>query len=131
MPRPEIHHHAGIGGTRRDGADQQLGRDGCQIFNAGDRVGWGGEKRHRTAAVARHLPACRIRTSDIKAPDIPEQIAGILAWKARAMLAISRMPAERKKLHALSRDIVCMYHDSHRGAGDLSLLLERFALAAR
>jgi len=28
----------------------------------------------------------------------------------------------------LSRDLVCLYHDSHRGAGELELLLERFAL---
>jgi len=28
----------------------------------------------------------------------------------------------------LSRELVQLYHDSHRGAGDLELLLERFAL---
>jgi hypothetical protein len=47
----------------------------------------------------------------------PEAVAGLLAWKARAM-----RDAE------LSRKIVFMYHDSHRGAGDLALLLEKFAL---
>lgn len=47
----------------------------------------------------------------------PEALAGLLAWKARAM-----------KDAQLSREIVWMYHDSHRGAGDLALLLERFAL---
>jgi hypothetical protein len=46
-----------------------------------------------------------------------EAIAGLLAWKARQM-----GDAE------LSRTITFMYHDSHRGAGDLELLLERFAL---
>jgi DNA polymerase III delta subunit len=47
----------------------------------------------------------------------PEAIAGLLAWKARQMKDIK-----------LSREIVTLYHDSHRGAGDLQLLLERFAL---
>ncbi len=46
-----------------------------------------------------------------------EAIAGLLAWKARQM-------GDAK----LSRELTFMYHDSHRGAGDLELLLERFAL---
>jgi len=58
----------------------------------------------------------------------PENIAGILAWKARTMLASSRAPAERARLEKTSRDLVVMYHDAHRGAGDLGLLLEKFAL---
>ena len=47
----------------------------------------------------------------------PEAIAGLLAWKARQMKDIP-----------LSRELVRLYHDSHRGVGDLELLLERFAL---
>jgi hypothetical protein len=46
-----------------------------------------------------------------------EAIGGLLCWKAREMKDV-----------ALSRKLVCMYHDSHRGAGELELLLERFAL---
>lgn len=46
-----------------------------------------------------------------------EALAGLLAWKARQIRDVS-----------LSRKITFMYHDSHRGAGDLELLLERFAL---
>jgi len=46
-----------------------------------------------------------------------EALAGLMAWKARTM-----------RDAALSRAIVVLYHDSHRGAGDLELLLERFAL---
>lgn len=53
----------------------------------------------------------------LRAGEKPEALAGLLAWKARAM-----------KDRDLSRQIVFMYHDSHRGAGDLELLLERFAL---
>lgn len=46
-----------------------------------------------------------------------EAVAGLMAWKARAM-----------KNTDLSRQLVMLYHDSHRGAGELELLLERFAL---
>ncbi|MBI2004642.1 hypothetical protein HYS79_00595 [Patescibacteria group bacterium] len=56
-------------------------------------------------------------TAALRAGEKPEALAGLLAWKARAM-----------KDAALSRQIVWMYHDSHRGLGDLELLLERFAL---
>ena len=53
----------------------------------------------------------------LRAGEKPEAIAGLLAWKARAMGDAQ-----------LSREITFMYHDSHRGLGDLELLLERFAL---
>ncbi len=60
---------------------------------------------------------------------VPEAVAGMLHWKVRDMLAKSERgrftPAELKKI---SRNLVSLYHDSHRGAGDLELLLERFAL---
>lgn len=46
-----------------------------------------------------------------------EAVAGLLAWKARAMRDVP-----------LARELTFMYHDSHRGAGELELLLERFAL---
>lgn len=46
-----------------------------------------------------------------------EAVAGLMAWKARQMKDVG-----------LSRQLVRLYHDSHRGAGDLELLLERFAL---
>jgi len=52
-----------------------------------------------------------------KAGEKGEALAGLLAWKARQMGDAD-----------LSRKITFMYHDSHRGAGDLELLLERFAL---
>lgn len=47
----------------------------------------------------------------------PEAVAGLMAWKARQMRDVG-----------LSRELVRLYHDSHRGAGELELLLERFAL---
>jgi len=52
-----------------------------------------------------------------RAGEKAEAVAGLMAWKARQMKDIK-----------LSRDLVCLYHDSHRGAGELELLLERFAL---
>ena len=58
----------------------------------------------------------------------PENISGVLAWKARALVAGARSTEEKKVYAKLSRDLVVMYHESHRGAGELALLLERFAL---
>lgn len=52
-----------------------------------------------------------------RAGEKPEAVAGLLTWKARQMRDVQ-----------LSRQLTWMYHDSHRGAGDLELLLERFAL---
>lgn len=52
-----------------------------------------------------------------RAGEKAEAVAGLMAWKARQM-----------KDANLSRELTFMYHDSHRGAGDLELLLERFAL---
>ena len=58
----------------------------------------------------------------------PETISGILAWKARSQAAAARSEADKKTWGRISRELVVMYHDSHRGMGDLALLLERFAL---
>ena len=53
----------------------------------------------------------------LRAGEKPEALAGLLAWKARQIKNVQ-----------LSRELVVLYHDSHRGAGELALLLERFAL---
>ncbi len=52
-----------------------------------------------------------------RAGEKAEAVAGLMAWKARQM-----------KDADLSRKLTFMYHDSHRGVGDLELLLERFTL---
>ena len=52
-----------------------------------------------------------------RAGEKPEAVAGLMCWKARSIKNV-----------ALSRELVKLYHDSHRGAGELELLLERFAL---
>jgi len=56
-------------------------------------------------------------TKALRAGEKAEALGGLLAWKARQMNDA-----------ALSRKLTFLYHDSHRGAGDLELLLERFAL---
>jgi hypothetical protein len=56
-------------------------------------------------------------TAALRAGEKAEALGGLLAWKARAMGDA-----------ALSRKLTFLYHDSHRGAGDLEVLLERFAL---
>lgn len=56
-------------------------------------------------------------TLALRAGEKAEALAGLMAWKARAMKNVE-----------LSRQLTFMYHDSHRGAGELELLLERFAL---
>jgi DNA polymerase III delta subunit len=62
-----------------------------------------------------------------KAGEKAEAVAGLLNWKVRQELERAT-GAKREQLINLSRQLVYMYHDSHRGAGDLELLLERFAL---
>jgi len=58
-----------------------------------------------------------------------ENVAGVLHWKVRDMLGSNRVGKyTREELVKLSRDLMSLYHDSHRGAGELTLLLERFAL---
>lgn len=57
----------------------------------------------------------------------PEQLIGMLAWKARQMLAREGSEASRK----LSSDIVAAYHESRRGGGEMELLLERLILTLR
>ncbi len=52
-----------------------------------------------------------------RAGEKPEAVAGLMCWKARQIKNVN-----------LSRELVKLYHDSHRGAGELELLLERFAL---
>ncbi len=82
----------------------------------------------------------------LRAGAVPEAIAGMLHWKVRDMLAHRSsseggLQGERKpsnstrpagysteELRDISSRLVVLYHDSHRGAGDLALLLERFVL---
>jgi len=57
----------------------------------------------------------------------PEAAAGMMAWKARTACASAR-GEERETWERISRSLVVMYHEGHRGGGELELLLERFAL---
>lgn len=78
----------------------------------------------------------------------PEEIAGVLHWQARSMLAAAQAKSvaetgmkeftyakakrqsanfKPQELTALSRTLISLYHDGHRG-DDMGLLLEKFAL---
>ena len=64
----------------------------------------------------------------LRAGVAPEAIAGILHWKVRSMVGERQAKYAPKELKHISHELVSLYHDSHRGAGELSLLLERFIL---
>ncbi len=60
---------------------------------------------------------------------VPEAALGMLHWKVRDMLGKGETGKyTRGELIRVSSALVMLYHDSHRGAGELSLLLERFVL---
>ncbi len=63
-----------------------------------------------------------------RAEAAPEALAGMMYWKVRDMLAKGSTKYSKDELKSISRELVALYHDSHRGAGDLELLLERFVL---
>lgn len=75
-------------------------------------------------------------TEALREGEKPEAVAGLLHWKVRDMLAREAgNPAvggarkyTKDEMKNLSREIVSIYHDSHRGVGSLDLLLERLAL---
>ncbi len=68
-------------------------------------------------------------TEALQAGAVPEAVAGILAWQVRDLLTKGgSQKYSRAELVELSRALVALYHDSHRGAGDLALLLEKFVL---
>jgi len=60
---------------------------------------------------------------------VPEAVAGMLHWKVRDMLSKGEKGKfSSLELRRISKELVTVYHDSHRGVGDLSLLLERYLL---
>lgn len=63
-----------------------------------------------------------------RAGTVPEAVAGMLHWKVRDMMQKGSAKYSKPELASLSRELITLYHDSHRGAGDLGLLLEKFAL---
>lgn len=61
----------------------------------------------------------------LRAGDAPEQLHGLLHWKARDLLDKHPTPAVR----ALSLELIELLQDSRRSGLDLELALERFALS--
>lgn len=58
----------------------------------------------------------------------PEAVAGMLHWKIRDLLLKGSSLYSKAELKDLSGRLVVLYHESHRGGGELALLLERFIL---
>lgn len=65
----------------------------------------------------------------LRAGVAPEALMGMLHWKVRDLLA-KNTPGKftQAELKTISRELVVLYHDAHRGVGPLDLLLERFVL---
>ncbi len=60
----------------------------------------------------------------------PENINGVLFWKVKSLLSAPypNRQWKREELKDLSRRLVSLYHDSHRGIHDFAIGLERFVL---
>ena len=65
----------------------------------------------------------------LRANVAPEALAGMLHWKVRDLLA-KNTPGKftQTELKTISRELVTLYHEAHKGGGSLDLLLERFVL---
>ena len=58
-----------------------------------------------------------------------EEVHGIIFWKLKSMLLVgSSRYFTKEELVSLSRALVCIYHDAHRGLVDFDNMLERFVL---
>lgn len=66
----------------------------------------------------------------LRTGDPPEQLHGLLHWKARDLMGKSDFPKKWSPAEArkLSMDLITLLQNSRRGGLDLSLSLERFAL---
>jgi len=67
----------------------------------------------------------------LRAGAAPEELYGPLAWKVKDALSKKVTPREfsRDELTELSRGLVSIYHEAHRGGLELPLALERLILA--
>lgn len=125
--------------TFRVGAEgRPLSKDDFNMFAMTDALG----RRDRKGLWVLYQKACRL--------EVPaEEVHGLLAWQARAMVLASRTrsPAEsglkpfvhskasgfsknfsEQELVGISSKLVSLYHDSRRGLHDLGSALERFIL---
>ncbi len=65
----------------------------------------------------------------LAAGDAPEMIHGLLHWKARDIMEKGARAWSPEEARKLSLDLIALLQESRRGGLDLSLALERFALA--
>lgn len=117
-------------------------RPSFNIFSLSDAIG-GREKKRAWALFLRA----------VESGSEPEEIHGTIFWQIKSMLLIkeARQPTpestglklfvlskaksfadnySRGELHKISSRLVALYHDSHRGIGDLSVGLEKLILEA-
>lgn len=60
----------------------------------------------------------------------PEAISGVLFWKVKSMITSGSKIFKTDDLKKMSSSLVCIYHDSHLGKGDMALSLEKFILSS-
>ncbi len=59
----------------------------------------------------------------------PEALAGIIFWEIKTMLAEKKFAKYKKEeLEQLSSKIISLYHNAHRGLGDLNFGIEKMIL---
>ncbi len=60
----------------------------------------------------------------------PEAISGMLFWKIKTMMLNGTRTFSKEELKRQSSEIVCLYHDAHRGESDFVIGLEQFILSS-
>jgi len=96
-----------------------------------------GEERGFNASLVNALAAKNARalwqeiTLTLRKGDAPEAVHGLLAWKARDMLAKGSSKWSRKELRELSRTLLTLVTDSRKESGNTEASLELFALSLK
>jgi DNA polymerase III delta subunit len=85
---------------------QQFGDDGFNIFALADAV-----SKKQT------LRAWSLYRKAVESGAEPEQVIGMLFWKAKTVGAVK-----------LAKDLITLYHDGHRGSRDMELGIEELIL---
>lgn len=70
-------------------------------------------------------------TLALRRGEAPEAVHGLLAWKARDMLAKGASKWSREELRTLSRTLLTLVGDARRGDGSVETSLELFALTLK
>lgn len=65
----------------------------------------------------------------LRADAAPEAVSGMLFWQVKDMLLKRSSKFSEAELHSLASTLITLYHDAHRGSGELEISLERFILS--